>query len=159
MKKLIVFALLLVACHRSSPNTKPDPNVLGSPTARAAVSAYLDAVIAQDLQAMSAVFGTQEGSVRKTKPDDVIMKSDVVIATAMKCVQKDYSILADGAAAQNKRAVTVQLKYIRPSRSADTKSTTALTRLANFVAVSDQTGRWFVESFNLSDLMDMCLRG
>src|ERR1044071_644684 len=95
VKKVIVFGLLLVACHRTSPNTKPDPNVLGAATPRAAVSAYLNAIIAQDLQAMSAVFGTEEGSVRKSKPADEIMKSDVVIVTAMKCIQPDYTVVSE----------------------------------------------------------------
>src|SRR5579883_1210574 len=59
-------AAVTVAC-RSTP-TRPSGDLSGAPSARGAVERFLAAVRAQDLQAMSVVWGTKNGPSRDALP-------------------------------------------------------------------------------------------
>ena len=57
----------------------PMPGAPGAATPAAAVDAFLAAAKAEDLQAMSAVWGTPTGSVRDQIPRDELDKREIYI--------------------------------------------------------------------------------
>jgi hypothetical protein len=154
MKKLIAFSLLLAACHRA-PSSAPTPsNALGAPDAKTAIGAFITAINAQDLQAMSAVWGDADGPARNQMNADELMKREVVIIQMMKCVRKDFTVISDVVASNNQRSMVVQLNFVPPSKSGDTKP---LQRPTNFVTVRDKSGRWLVNTVDLNQVNDACL--
>ena len=84
MRKLIIAVALLAACKQqpvsttSAPRSATGGNVSGAPNARAAVQSYMTAVANQDLQAMSTIWGSKDGSVLDTRsmPREEIEKRD-----------------------------------------------------------------------------------
>jgi hypothetical protein len=161
VKKLIGLGLLLVACRGTmTPNPTPStPGALGAVSARDAVAAYVSAVAAQDLQAMSAVWGTADGSIRDQLDSDEIMKREIVIVSMLKCIRKDVQVVSDGAAGTGERSMIVRLTYVPPSKGDTTRVGTgqALTRETNFDVVQARSGRWFVKQFDLNKVNDVCL--
>jgi hypothetical protein len=161
VKKLIGLGLLLVACRGSiAPKTAPPPGAPGAADPKSAVAAYINAVAAQDLQAMSAVWGTPEGSVRTQLGSDEIMKREVVVVSMLKCIRKGFSIISDATAGPGQRSMVVDLTYVPPAVNRDsTRTSTApvLTRATNFAVVQAKDGRWYVSSFELNKVNDICL--
>jgi hypothetical protein len=161
VKKLIGLGFLLVACRGSmTPKTAPTPSGPGAADPKAAVAAYVTAVAAQDLQAMSAVWGTADGSIRGQLDSDEIMKREVVVVSMLKCIRKDFTIASDATAGPGKRSMMVDLTYDPPAVNRDstrTKPGLPLTRSTNFMVVSDKNGRWFVQQLDLNKVNDICL--
>jgi hypothetical protein len=160
VKKLIGFGLLLVACRGSMTPATPSPNAPGAANARAAVAAYINAIAAQDLQAMSAAWGTADGSIRNQLGADEIMKREVVVVSMLKCIRKDFSIVSDATAGTGQRSMVVDLTYVPPAvktDSAHAQGGAVLTRATGFVVVQAKDGRWYVNSFELNKVNDICL--
>jgi len=159
MKKLIALSLLLGACHRA-PSSSPTPaggGALGATTPKAAIASFIAALNAQDLQAMSAVWGDADGSVRNQMDADELMKREVVMIQMLKCVRKDFTIISDAVASANQRSMQVELNFLPPSRAGGSNGSTILSRTTNFGVASDKTGRWFVSSVDLNKVNDVCL--
>jgi len=146
---------LTVACATSPAAARPTPsaplpavapagNVTGAANARTAVLAFLDAAKSQDLQALSAVWGSAEGSVRDTGtiPRDEMEKRELVMMCYL--AHDTHQILSDAPAANNERVVSAQLRH------------GSLVRTANFYAVADPGGRWYVRAFDMESLTDLC---
>lgn len=115
----------------------------GAATPGAAVSAFMAAAKVEDLQALAAVWGTAEGSIR-----DQISRSELEMREVyiVKCLRHDqYTVLSDGSAPAGKRLMNVQLKR------------GTLTRATNFTLVASPQGRWYVERLDLEPLNDICL--
>jgi hypothetical protein len=108
------------------------------------VLAFLDAAKNQDLQALSAVWGSSAGSVRDAGqiPRDEMEKRELVMLCYL--THDSHQILSDAPAPNNERVVAVQLRR------------GPLTRTANFYAVAGPNGRWYVRSFDMEALTDMC---
>ena len=160
MKKLIGLGLLLVACRGSmAPKTTPAPSGPGAADPKSAVAAYINAVAAQDLQAMSAAWGTSEGSIRSQLDADEIMKREVVVVSMLKCIRKNFLIVSDATAGAGMRSMVVDLTYDPPAVNRDSTRTKPgpLTRSTDFLVVSDKTGRWFVQKVDLNKVNDICL--
>jgi hypothetical protein len=146
-------SLVVLAACASSParSTSPAPqpavaagSSTGAADARAAVLAFLDAAKNGDLQALSAVWGSAEGSVRDTGaiPRDEMEKRELVMLCYLG--HDSHSIVSDAQAANNERVVSAQLRR------------GALTRTANFYAVAGPGGRWYVRQFDMEALTDLC---
>jgi hypothetical protein len=144
VKKLIGLGLLLVACRGSmTPSTTPTPVAPGAASPKEAVTRFLDAAKMGDLQAMSAVWGTPEGSIRDQMPRDTVEMREIYIA---KCVRHDkFTIVSDEPGQTGTRVLTVQL--VRGP----------LTRQSEFLEVQDQKGRWYVQKFQIEKLNDICM--
>ena len=120
----------------------PAPGVAGAASARDAVAAFLDGVKAEDLQAMSAVWGTPDGLARDQMSRTVLEEREYII---VRCLRHDkYTILSDASALEGRRVLNVQL------------SRGSVTRLQNFYAVMGPQGRWFFEKTDLDKLSEMC---
>jgi hypothetical protein len=126
------------------PAVAPAGNTTGAADARGAVSAFLDAAKSQDLQALAAIWGSAEGSVRDTGtiPRDEMEKRELVMLCYL--THDTYQILSDAPAPNNERVIAAQLKR------------GTLARTANFFAVAGPGGRWYVRTFDMESLTDFC---
>ena len=116
----------------------------GAADARGAVVAYLAAAKAEDLQAMSVVWGTREGPARSIMERDYLEKAEII---NIRCIGHDsYEILSDAPSASGSRAFAVLLKR------------RDLTRTTNFYAVPGPSGRWYLERFEPEPLKEFCGR-
>jgi hypothetical protein len=128
----------------AQPEQAPAGSTTGATNARAAVLAFLDAGKNQDLQALSAAWGSTEGSVRDTGaiPRDEMEKRELVMLCYLN--HDSHQILSDAPAPNNERVVVAQLKR------------GPLTRSTNFYAVAGPGGRWYVRTFEMEALTDLC---
>jgi hypothetical protein len=153
VKKLIAALLLVSACHSSPPRPAPGPAPVvtagqaGGADAVSAVRGFLAAAKQQDLQAMSAFFGDQEGVARDRIPRDALEKREIIMAM---CLRHDsYDIIGDAPGMNGARMLAVNL--VRGSES----------RAVNFEVVPTPDRRWFVRSFDAEKLSNtgFCGRG
>jgi hypothetical protein len=116
----------------------------GAADARGAVLAFLDAAKNQDLQALSAAWGSTEGSVRETGsiPREEMEKRELVMICYL--THDSHQIVSDAPAANNERVVAAQLRR------------GSLSRTTNFYAVAGPGGRWYVRAFDMEPLTDLC---
>jgi hypothetical protein len=107
------------------------------------VQAFLAASKAGDLQAMSAVWGTADGTIRNQMPRQTVEERETYIIA---CTKHDrFQIISEGNGAPGQRVLAVQL----------TRGT--LTRSANFTTGPATDGRWYVFKLELEKLNDLCL--
>ena len=126
------------------PAVAPAGNTTGAADARGAVLSFLDAAKNQDLQALGAVWGSTEGSVRDTGaiPREEMEKRELVMLCYL--THDSHQILSEAPAANNERVIAAQLRRGN------------LSRTANFFAVAGPGGRWYVRSFEMEPLTDFC---
>ena len=106
---------------------------------RPAVDAFMSAIKAQDLQALSAAWGDKTGSVRD---NGVIARAELEQRelVLIRCFRNDgYRILGDSPAADGERAVQLEL----------TRGTA--TRVVDFLTTRGPD-RWYVRHANVADL-------
>ena len=146
MKKLAIVGLLVVAaCTRQvSVGTAANPNMPGGATAREAVQKFLVAAKAQDLQAMSNVWGTSAGPARSTMDQQVLEQREIILLCYLK--HDSYRIASEAPATDGERVFEVETKY------------KDLTRSANFFATPGPAGRWYLRAFDSEKLTDICQR-
>lgn len=159
MRKLIALTLvstaaLALGCASSpaavgsstgmQPAVASPGSTTGAASARAAVLAFLDAGKNQDLQALSAVWGTTDGSVRDTGtiPRDEMEKRELVMLCYLN--HDSHQILSEAPSTNNERVLAAELKR------------GTLTRTANFYAVAGPDSRWYVRGFDMESLTDLC---
>ena len=155
MKKLIGLGLLLlVACQRKVVVSSPSPTAggtttvgqIGGATPADAVAMMMAAGKAEDLQAVGAVWGDDQGLAReKWSRSEFEMRAYYVV----KCLRNDrYSVLSESpAAAGGRRVLNVQV--IKG----------ALNPTTNFKVVKGPNGRWLVEQADLEPLTKICQLG
>jgi hypothetical protein len=149
VKKLAILLLLVAAtsCRRQVVVTSPppsDPNAPGAATPREAVQRFMSAAKAQDLQAMSIIWGTSAGPARSTMGQQEIEQREVVMMGCLK--HDDFRIASEGPAANRERVLGVDVRF------------RDLTRSTNFYATPGPSNRWFVRSFDMESLRDICVR-
>lgn len=147
MRKLICLVVLLAACRSAQPapvaTTPAGPgSATGAATARGAVLAFLGSVRAEDLQAMSAVWGTTNGPARDALPRPELEKRELI----MMCYFRHDSarILGEAPGTGGKSVFSVELKR------------GGLTGSTNFYVVPGPEHRWYVESADLNPLRRFC---
>lgn len=139
MKKLAIsLVVVLAACTTSrvaTPSSSSSGSQTGAGSAEGAVNAYMAAMKARDLQAMSAVWGTARGSVRETMSRDQIEKSGTIVMGLM--CPDEFKVTGNIDADAGKRQVRGQMK--RGQKSVD----------LTFIAVKGPKDRWYVEDVPL----------
>jgi len=153
VKKLAIAALLVgAACRRqvvvasppASSTTASATTAVGGATARDAVQRFLASAKAQDLQAMSNIWGTATGPVAGTMPQSQLEQREIYM---IRCLKHDsYRVVDELPATGGERMFTVELKY------------QDLTRSTNFYATPGPRARWYIRSFDPNDLQDICTR-
>ena len=149
MRKLLI-GLLVVAGACTTRTTvipaTPSPastSTVGQRSPREALATFLSAANAQDLQAMSAVWGDKDGSVRSSGKmgREEIEKREIIMMCYLK--HDRYRVVSESPAVDNERVLGVEL----------TKG--KLARTAGFNMATDGS-RWYVRSADLEALRDLC---
>ncbi|HJU65529.1 MAG TPA: hypothetical protein VJ596_07615 [Gemmatimonadaceae bacterium] len=144
--KRFVFILILAAACQTTPGgtgTTGAPTGPGAPSARAAVEAFLASVRAEDLQAMSIIWGTSRGPARDVLPDrEQLEKRELIMQCYL--AHDRFRVLSDTRSGDGAHTVVVSL----------TKGD--LTRQTNFYAVQGPSERWYVERADLEPVEDLC---
>jgi hypothetical protein len=123
--------------------TAPRGSRAGADSPRAAVEDFLKAVRAQDLQAMSTVWGTQKGPARDQMDRNYLEKAELI----MQCffAHDRYRIVNDLPGAESgKRTFRVEL------------SNSGRTRETNFYVVQGRGSRWYVENADMDPVKEFC---
>jgi hypothetical protein len=143
VRKLVLALLVFAACRSSS--AAPRGPMPGAPAPRAAVEGFLTAVRAQDLQAMSVVWGSTKGPARDIITDRSELEKRELV---MQCYldHDSFRVLGDMAGDKGGRIFRVEL----------TKGD--LTRTTNFTTVQGPSERWYVLEADLTPVKDLCGR-
>lgn len=151
VKKLAIVALLVFAgCRRQVQVTSvptasaANANAPGAATPREAVQLFLATAKAQDLQAMSNIWGSAAGPARTSAVMSAaeLEQRQIVL---MRCLRHDsYAILHESPAKGGERVFTVELR----------KGT--LTPRANFTTALGPENRWYLREFQLEALNSIC---
>ncbi|MGI8510696.1 MAG: hypothetical protein ACR2MQ_15410 [Gemmatimonadaceae bacterium] len=144
MKKLLlVLALVGVsACQPTPPSTRASDTAPGAPTPEAAVQRFFNAARAQDLQAMSNVWGTSQGPARENMDRGELEKREVILQCYFN--NDTYRILGVSPTAEGRRTVRVEL-----ARNGKTRTPTVYTVLG-------PSSRWYVENLDIAAVRDFC---
>jgi hypothetical protein len=129
------------AACKSAPVAKGGPTT-GAPTPRTAVDGFLHAVKAQDLQAMSTVWGNKKGPARDAIERNELEKRELI----MQCYlgHERYDIVNESPGEAGRRLFRVALTKGR------------LTRETKFTTIEGPSGRWYVEDVDLAPTVDLC---
>jgi len=145
---------LLVACAPKVTKTTstepvgaaPEPshssNVTGGSTARSAVEQFLGAVKAQDIQAMSVLFGTNKGPSRDNMNRDELEKRLVILQCYFN--HDKYRVLSELPGDGGHRVIEIEL------------TRDGISRTPSFYAVPGPGGRWYVDNMEISAVRDFC---
>jgi hypothetical protein len=152
VKKLLLALLMLSACTRAttttttgagSPRTTTTgPQLVGAPTSRMAVEQFLAAVRAQDLQAMSVVFGTSHGPSRDNMDREELDKRLIILQCYFD--HDKFRMLGENAGEGGHRVFTVELTRGR------------LTRSPRFYTIEGPGRRWFVDNMEIAAVREFC---
>jgi len=149
LKKLIMLFALLAACRSTTTTTvnpapAPSGNATGGQDAQAAVRGFMTAAKNQDLQAMGALFGDTYGAARERIGRDELEKRELIMMCYLR--HDRYDLLGEAPAPGGGRAVAVSVTY------------KDITRSTNFDVVRGPESRWYVKSFDINSLQDICSR-
>jgi len=130
----------MIACHSTSAGTSggavPPGMMTGGSSPEDAVNAYIAAVKARDLQAMSAIWGTERGPARETM-ERVQMERSETIVMGLFCTDEEARVTRKASGTGTRQILTVELKR---------KSATVST---NFTTIPGPRNRWYVEDVDL----------
>ena len=141
MRRIVALVVLvMLASCRTAPLGGPEP---GAPSSEAAVAQFLAAARAQDLQAMSAMWGNSESLVREREDRQELERRLIVMACHLK---HDESRIGPSRRGEGGRILhDVELSQ-GPKRA-----TSTFTTVRNASA-----DRWFVENFEIESLQELC---
>lgn len=114
----------------------------GAPTPALAVERFLHSAKAQDLQAMSTVWGTSKGPARDVVDRSQLEQRELIMMCYL--THDTFRILSEGPGLEGRRSFAVQLQ-----RGPTARATTIVT-------VPGPSSRWYVESVALEPLRDLC---
>jgi len=156
VRKLLLVGFLFASACRShtveEPAVRPTPaaapvaggsSAAGAASPRLALDAFLGAIRAQDLQAMSSVWGDKNGPVRDAK---VMSREDMEQRELylIRCLKHDsFRVLGDSPAMDGERQLRVEL--VRGT----------VMKLTDF-SLARSGDRWFVRTFALEPVRDLC---
>ena len=142
---LALLAAVLGACApatTATPGAPGAPTAPGAATARAAVEQFLAAVRAEDIQAMSAVWGTAQGSVRETMERTEMERRAIIMHCFLSHDQ--FRIVNESPGEGGRRIFRVAL----------TRGTQ--TRQPAFFTIAGPRARWYVENVELAAVREFC---
>ena len=140
---LVAVALLLIGACRSAPVA--EGGATGARSSRAAVEAFLAAARAGDVQALTAVWGSESGAARdRLTPDELEMRAVTMICHFR---ADSHEIVSERAGDGGQRVSRVELR----------KGT--LTRTTTFWTVEGPQDRWYVSDADLRSVQDFAKQG
>lgn len=145
MRRLVTLVVLvmLVGCRSASSGRAAPGTAEGATSGEAAVLQFLEGSRAQDLQAISSVWGDEEMPARDREEMQAWERRLLI----MMChLRHDESSIGTGQMAEGGRTV-----FPVTLRQGDKEATSMFT-----VARNRSSGRWFVADFDLRPLRDHC---
>ena len=152
VKKLVLALLVLSACSHATTTTTTDAGgvrtttnnsqLIGGSSPRMAVEQFLAAVNAQDLQAMSVVFGTSHGPSRDNMDRTELDKRLIILQCYF--YHDKSRILGENAGEGGERVLNVELTRGR------------LTRTPRFYTIEGPNKRWFVDNMEIAVVREFC---
>lgn len=153
LKKLLLAFVVLSACTRTTTTTKTAPppapvraptgnQMVGGATPKLAVEQFLAAVKAQDLQAMSVVFGTSHGPARDNMDREQLDKRLVILQCFFN--HDAARVYGETSGESGHRVFIVELTRGRQ------------TRTPHFYTIQGPGGRWFVDNMEIVAVRDFC---
>lgn len=140
MRRFALLLCLLAACRSVPARPGPGGASVGAASPRAAVEQMLAAARAQDLQAITAVWGDEQGLVRDRTPHQEVEERAFIIACVLR---NDTEKVGDASPAGNGRMfVTADLTQ---GKNAGT---------LRFELAPVRGGRWLVANFDVSVLQN-----
>ncbi len=133
--------MLSAACATTS-GGRATSRETGAASAREAVDRFLAAIHAQDLQAISIVWGTDHGAARDVVNRAELEKREIIMICFFN--HDKASVGPDTPGEKGQRVFPVTL----------TKG--SLTRVSDFTAVQGPGGRWYVENADIMKVKDFC---
>jgi hypothetical protein len=118
------------------------PQPVGAPSAREAVDVFLASARTQDVQAMSAVWGSTQGPAREYSPHEVTEKRLLIMMCFLK--HDKSSVGTPSAAAGGRLDYPVTL-----TQGQITRSTTITT-------IQGPSSRYYVETFDMKAVEPLC---
>jgi len=143
---MIPWAVLLVLAFVGGCRRSVGGSTEGAPSSQQAVMQFLDAARAQDIQAMSVVWGDAEAPARARMDRQELERRLIIIARTL-C--HDSVVIAAPTPGEAGRLVH-RVEVTRGARTATVPFTTARNR---------RTGQWFVEDIDLRPVRDFCAGG
>lgn len=150
MKKYLLALFVLSACARAS--TTPSPSAprasapsgqaTGASTPRLAVEQFLNAVRAQDIQAMGVNFGTSRGPARENIGRDELEKRLIVLQCFFN--HDKFRIASENPGEGGHQVLSVEL-----TRGPQT-------RVPKFYAIRGPANRWYVDNMEIVAVRDFC---
>ena len=140
--KIVAGLLLLAACSSATQRGSNNGQVTGAASPQLAVDQFLGAVKARDLQAMSTVFGTNNGPARETMDRTELEKREVILTCYF--TNDSYRTLGERSGSGDHREISVELKKGN------------LTRQTTFYAIRGPGGRWYVDNMDIAAVRDFC---
>lgn len=152
VKKFVLALLVLSACAHATTTTTTDAGgvrtttnndqLVGGSSPRMAVEQFLTAVNAQDLQAMSVVFGTSHGPARDNMERTELDKRLIILQCYF--YHDKSRILGENAGEGGERVLNVELTRGR------------LTRTPRFYTIRGPNNRWFVDNMEIAVVREFC---
>ena len=138
--RIVAGLLLLAACSSATRGT--NGQLTGAASPQLAVDQFLGAVRARDLQAMSTVFGTNNGPARETMDRTELEKREVILTCYF--TNDSYRIVGERSGLGGHREISVELKKGN------------LTRQTTFYAIQGPGNRWYVDNMDIAAVRDFC---
>ncbi|MEO8192248.1 MAG: hypothetical protein ABI681_00255 [Gemmatimonadales bacterium] len=158
MKKSLLAFFLLVACAPKvttttssgpvgSPGSAParartSSTMTGASSPRSAVEAFLNAVHAQDIQAMSVIFGTSRGPSRDNMNREELEKRLIILQCYFN--HDKFRILSEMPGEGGHRVVATEL-----TRGSNT-------RTPRFYAIQGPSNRYYIDNMEIAAVRDFC---
>lgn len=137
VKKLLLVLALGLACRPQTPK-----QLTGAPTPKAAVDQFMLAVRAQDIQALTTVWGNSKGPARDQFPaEEINMRRQLMFCYFN---HDSYTVTGQTAVSGKKSVVLADIK----------KGT--MVRTAEFVVEKGPSNRWYASVIDVTPLKDLC---
>lgn len=138
----MLLVLTLAGCQPPAASGRGGSQLTGAVTPQLAVEQFLNAARAQDLQAMSVVWGTANGPARDRMDRTELEKREVILQCYF--TSDRFRILNGMPAQDGRQAFRVEL-----TRGARTRTPTIYT-------VRGPSSRWYVENLDMAAVRDFC---
>jgi hypothetical protein len=145
VKRIALLLLVAVACRSAPTHTNPTTGAVqltGAASPREAVETFMAAINAQDLQAMSVIWGTSSGPIRDQLPRPEMEKRELIMQCYL--THDKFDIQSDTRTNGGLHKLGVSL----------TKG--GVTRATNFITVQGPSQRWYVQDVPLEPVKDLC---
>ena len=137
-----VAVLFFVTAYSSATRGGNGAQLTGAAEPKLAAEQFLRAVKANDLQAISTVWGTQNGPARETMERTSMEKREIILVCYL--THDTSRVVAEAPGSQGHRDIRVELKK------------GYLTRQTTLYTIRGPGDRWYVENVDIAAVRDFC---